>query len=256
MVACVHAKVPKAGTQKVVLATNIAETGITVDDVVYVIDTLRAKEKRYQESTRTSALVETWISKASAQQRAGRAGRVQAGFCFRLISERGYDRLAAQGIPELLRIPLEKLCLQLLQLQIPPGRFLREALDPPPEPAIRAALDMLMEVGAVVAQICDNGDELGEMALDLTSLGQVLARLPLDIHLGKMVVFGVCFCCLEPVLTIAAAMSYGSPFKPAVFGANTDVDRARLSFSRAWSDQVTISEALAQVIVSPGGFYP
>ncbi|XP_021117077.1 ATP-dependent RNA helicase DHX29 isoform X4 [Heterocephalus glaber] len=105
---------PPPGVRKIVLATNIAETGITIPDVVFVIDTGRTKENKYHESSQMSSLVETFISKASALQRQGRAGRVRDGFCFRIYTRERFENFMEYSVPEILRVPLEELCLHIM----------------------------------------------------------------------------------------------------------------------------------------------
>uniref|UniRef100_A0A8B9YGA8 ATP-dependent RNA helicase DHX29 n=1 Tax=Bos mutus grunniens TaxID=30521 RepID=A0A8B9YGA8_BOSMU len=105
---------PPQGVRKIVLATNIAETGITIPDVVFVIDTGRTKENKYHESSQMSSLVETFVSKASALQRQGRAGRVRDGFCFRMYTRERFEGFMDYSVPEILRVPLEELCLHIM----------------------------------------------------------------------------------------------------------------------------------------------
>eukprot|EP00741_Cyanophora_paradoxa_P004167 tig00000786_g4048.t1 len=162
-------------TRKVVIATNIAETSITVDDCVYVVDAGRVKENQYDAATRLTALVETWVSKASAKQRRGRAGRVRPGRCFRLFTRRRHEAMAEQQLPEMLRVPLEQLCLQIEVLGYgDPQAFLGEALQPPPREQVEAAVMVLKEIGALNAE---GG---------ATPLGRHLASLPVDVRVGKM----------------------------------------------------------------------
>lgn len=101
------------GGRKIVLSTNIAETSITIDDIVFVVDCGKAKEKGYDASNKISKLKLTWVSKASVRQRRGRAGRVQEGVCFHLFTKFHQERLADFQQPEILRTPLEELCLQI-----------------------------------------------------------------------------------------------------------------------------------------------
>uniref|UniRef100_A0A669Q6X7 ATP-dependent RNA helicase DHX29 n=1 Tax=Phasianus colchicus TaxID=9054 RepID=A0A669Q6X7_PHACC len=106
--------IPPLGVRKIVLATNIAETGITIPDVVFVIDSGRTKENRYHESSQMSSLEETFVSKASALQRQGRAGRVRDGFCFRMYTRDRFESFMEYSVPEILRVPLEELCLHIM----------------------------------------------------------------------------------------------------------------------------------------------
>lgn len=125
MIICLHSMIPSAeqkkvfkrppqGCRKIVLATNIAETAITIDDVVYVIDSGRMKEKSYDPYNNVSTLQSSWVSKASAKQREGRAGRCQPGICYHLFSKLRAASLPEFQIPEIKRIPIEELCLQVL----------------------------------------------------------------------------------------------------------------------------------------------
>ena len=127
-------EVPPRGCRKIVISTNIAETGITIPDVAYVIDTGRVKQTGFDERTNMRRLEECWVSRASAQQRSGRAGRVRPGQCYRLFPRRLFEvAMDAHTLPELLRVPLEEPCLQIMAngAQGAPTTFLAEALDPP-----------------------------------------------------------------------------------------------------------------------------
>lgn len=193
---------PPDGIRKVIIATNIAETSITIDDVVYVIDCGKHKENRYNPRKKLSSMVEDWISRANARQRRGRAGRVKPGICFCLYTRHRFEKLMRPfQLPEMLRMPLVELCLQIKLLSL--GRimpFLQKALEPPTEEAITSAVSLLYEVGAV------DGDE------ELTPLGYHLAKLPVDVLIGKMMLYGGIFGCLSPILSISAFLSYKSPF--------------------------------------------
>ncbi|KAK5841973.1 DExH-box ATP-dependent RNA helicase DExH7, chloroplastic [Gossypium arboreum] len=193
---------PPDGIRKVIIATNIAETSITIDDVVYVIDCGKHKENRYNPQKKLSSMVEDWISRANAKQRRGRAGRVKPGICFCLYTRHRFEKLMRPyQVPEMLRMPLVELCLQIKLLslgQIKP--FLSKALEPPKEEAMNSAISLLYEVGAV------EGDE------ELTPLGHHLAKLPVDVLIGKMLLYGGIFGCLSPILSISACLSYKSPF--------------------------------------------
>ena len=170
---------PPAGKRKIVVSTNIAETSITIDDVVYVVDSGRVKEMQYDALT-TPCLVETWTSRASAKQRQGRAGRVRNGFCFRMFPRRFHDaRMAEHQEPEIRRVPLERLCLQISLLGLGDVRaFLARAIDPPDRAAVDGAIQLLQELQAL------------DPGMALTPLGHHLARLPVDVRVGKMLVFG------------------------------------------------------------------
>lgn len=109
---------PSDGSRKVVLSTNIAETSITIDDIGFVVDSILVKEMHYDPINKMPALVDTLTSRASTKQRAGRAGRVKSGRVFRLISRGMYGKLHEQQLPEMQRVPLEQLCLQIKLLEL------------------------------------------------------------------------------------------------------------------------------------------
>ncbi|KAJ4717401.1 putative ATP-dependent RNA helicase [Melia azedarach] len=193
---------PPENIRKVIIATNIAETSITIDDVVYVIDCGRHKENRYNPQKKLSSMVEDWISQANARQRRGRAGRVKPGICFCLYTRHRYEKLMRPyQVPEMHRMPLVELCLQIKLLSLGQIKFfLSKALEPPREEAMTAAISLLYEVGAI------EGEE------ELTPLGHHLAKLPVDVLIGKMLLYGAIFGCLSPILSISAFLSYKSPF--------------------------------------------
>lgn len=169
------------GVTKVVVATNIAETSITIDDVSYVIDACRVKETAFDPHTHMSSLREVWVSKAAASQRAGRAGRVRPGTCFRLVPEVHYQRVCLDyTLPEIRRTTLEDLVLRVLMLELgQPKEFLGRAIQPPSSKAVQAAVRMLEEIEAIHIRP-------GNGHIILRPLGFHLAALPLDVRLGKV----------------------------------------------------------------------
>ncbi|KAK9156986.1 hypothetical protein Scep_003560 [Stephania cephalantha] len=192
---------PPPNVRKIVLATNMAEASITINDIVFVVDCGKAKETTYDALNNTPCLLPSWISKASARQRKGRAGRVQPGDCYHLYPSCVYEAFAEYQLPELLRTPLNSLCLQIKSLQLGSiGEFLSAALQPPEPLAVQNAVDFLKMIGAL--------DEKE----NLTSLGEFLSILPVDPKLGKMLVMGAIFHCFDPILTIVAALSVRDPF--------------------------------------------
>lgn len=187
--------------RKIVLATNMAEASITINDVVFVVDCGKAKETTYDALNNTPCLLPSWISKASARQRRGRAGRVQPGECYHLYPRCVYEAFPDYQLPELLRTPLNSLCLQIKSLQIGSiAEFLSAALQPPEPLAVQNAIDFLKRIGAL-----DENEHL-------TNLGKYLAMLPVDPKLGKMLIMGAIFRCFDPVLTIVAGLSVKDPF--------------------------------------------
>ncbi|XP_056288425.1 ATP-dependent RNA helicase DHX29 [Pseudoliparis swirei] len=224
--------VPPAGFRKIVLSTNIAETGVTIPDIVFVIDTGKTKENKYHESSQMSSLVETFVSKASALQRQGRAGRVQPGFCFRLYPKFRFNSFMDYAIPEILRVPLEELCLHIMKCQYgSPEDFLSRALDPPQPQSVSNAVNLLRKIGA-----CHPEHHL------LTPLGHHLAGLPVNVKIGKMLIYGAILGCLEPIATIAAAISEKSPFSTPM-NRKEEANLAKAALALANSDHLTIYNA-------------
>ncbi|XP_061603869.1 ATP-dependent RNA helicase DHX29 [Phyllopteryx taeniolatus] len=224
--------VPTAGVRKIVLSTNIAETGVTIPDVVFVIDTGKTKENKYHESSQMSSLVETFVSKASALQRQGRAGRVRNGFCFRLYPKYRFDAFMDYSIPEILRVPLEELCLHIMKCEYgSPEEFLSGALDAPQPQSVMNAVNLLRKIGA-----CQLGHHL------LTPLGQHLANLPVNVKIGKMLIYGAILGCLEPIATIAAAITEKSPFSTPM-NRKEEANLAKAALALANSDHMTIYNA-------------
>ncbi|KAL2461046.1 DEA(D/H)-box RNA helicase family protein [Abeliophyllum distichum] len=192
---------PPPNVRKIVLATNMAEASITINDVVFVVDCGKAKETTYDALNNTPCLLPSWISQASARQRRGRAGRVQPGECYHLYPQCVYEAFAEYQLPELLRTPLNSLCLQIKSLQVGSiGEFLSAALQPPEPLAVQNAVEFLKMIGAL-----DENE-------NLSHLGKYLSVLPVDPKLGKMLIFGAIFCCFEPILTIVAGLSIRDPF--------------------------------------------
>ncbi|KAK6784734.1 hypothetical protein RDI58_018189 [Solanum bulbocastanum] len=193
---------PPPGCRKIVLSTNIAETAITIDDVVYVIDSGRMKEKSYDPYNNVSTLQSSWVSKASAKQREGRAGRCQPGICYHLYSKLRAASLPDFQVPEIKRIPIEELCLQvkLLSPDCKIEEFLQKTLDPPVYETIRNAIIVLQDIGAL------SFDE------KLTELGERLGSLPVHPLTSKMLLISILLNCLDPALTMACASDYRDPF--------------------------------------------
>lgn len=228
-------KKPKGGARKIVLSTNIAETSITIDDCVFVVDAGRMKEKRFDSNKNMESLELAWVSRANASQRRGRAGRVMPGVCVHLYTKFRHDNnFLAQPVPELLRIPLEQLILRMKVLRHFCDRdshdIFGNMLESPDSESIDQALVRLQNIGAL--------DEKQA----LTPLGCHLAQLPVDVRIGKLMLFGAIFRCLDSALTIAACLSYKSPFS-APFNKRDDADAKKKEFAVANSDQLTALKA-------------
>uniref|UniRef100_A0A3B3QJM3 Putative ATP-dependent RNA helicase DHX57 n=1 Tax=Paramormyrops kingsleyae TaxID=1676925 RepID=A0A3B3QJM3_9TELE len=196
---------PPEGVTKIIISTNIAETSVTIDDVVYVVDSGKMKEKRYDASKSMESLEDSWVSRANALQRKGRAGRVASGICFHLFTSHCFKhQLAEQQIPEIQRVPLEQLCLRIKVLDVFAERPLEDVfsrlIEPPLPGGLDAAKQRLQDLGALTPEE------------KLTPLGYHLACLPVDVRIGKLMLFGAIFRCLDPALTIAASLAFKSPF--------------------------------------------
>ncbi|XP_078480061.1 ATP-dependent DNA/RNA helicase DHX36 [Lampetra planeri] len=225
-------KRPPPGVRKIVIATNIAETSITIDDVVYVIDGGKIKETNFDTNNNISTMTAEWVSLANAKQRRGRAGRVCPGKCYHLYNGLRASLLDAYQLPEIMRTPLEELCLQIKILKLGPiAQFLEKALDPPTEKAVSLAIKNLTYLNAL-----DHSE-------NLTALGFHLARLPVEPHIGKLILFGALLGCLDPILTIAASLSFKDPFFIPL-GKEKMADMRRKTLSRnSKSDHLTIVNA-------------
>ena len=198
-------RVPPDGVRKIVVATNVAETSVTIEDVVVVVDSGRVKERQWDPRRNMASLEEGWVSRAAARQRAGRAGRVRPGVCYALFTRHRHEtRMRHHQVPELHRVPLTEVVLQIKKLGVGDSAesFLSRALEPPSPVAVAAAVATLREIGAV-----DASDEGA-----LTPLGHHLAALPVDCRVAKMLVYGAMLSCASPALTVAACLSYKSPF--------------------------------------------
>uniref|UniRef100_A0A8C1MEA5 ATP-dependent DNA/RNA helicase DHX36 n=1 Tax=Cyprinus carpio TaxID=7962 RepID=A0A8C1MEA5_CYPCA len=226
-------KKPPPGVRKIVIATNIAETSITIDDVVYVIDGGKIKETHFDTQNNIRTMTAEWVSLANAKQRKGRAGRVSPGKCYHLYNGLRASLLDNYQLPEIQRTPLEELCLQIKILKLGPiASFLRKTMDPPADKAIELAITHLVDLNAL-----DRNEEL-------TPLGFHLARMPVEPHIGKMILFGALLGCLDPVLTIAASLSFKDPFFIPL-GKEKIADKRRKILSRnSRSDHLTIVNAL------------
>ena len=220
-----------------ILATNIAETSITIDDVVYVVDCGKSKEKSYDALNDMACLLPAWISKASARQRRGRAGRVRPGVCVRLYTRAAHARMTDHAVPEMLRTPLEELVLAVKSLSpnAEAAAFAARAIQPPPARAVANAIDLLVAVGAL-----RRSDET------LTALGAHLVSLPVAPRLGKMLVVAAALGQLEPALTVAAATATRG-FFVLPLDAKRAADASRRAFAGdAASDHVATARAFEE----------
>ncbi|XP_040569036.1 probable ATP-dependent RNA helicase spindle-E [Lepeophtheirus salmonis] len=224
--------------RKIILSTNMAESSITIPDIVYVIDFCLTKNLRAEKSTNYVALRLEWADKSSLEQRKGRSGRVAEGRVYRLISREFYDNYLVQyHDPEILRAPLDKVILSTKLLdQGPPKEILALAMNPPDLSNVYKSVMHLKEIGALLSTV--KGKEMREDG-DLTTLGEVIAFLPVDVRIGKLIVLGHLFNILHESVIIAAGMSHNSIF------VNSFNNRAKsYEYKLMWSDG-TFSDGIA-----------
>uniref|UniRef100_A0ABM5FIQ4 RNA helicase n=1 Tax=Pogona vitticeps TaxID=103695 RepID=A0ABM5FIQ4_9SAUR len=226
------------GARKVVVATNIAETSLTIDGIIYVIDPGFCKQKSYNARTGMESLIVTPCSRASANQRAGRAGRVAAGKCFRLYTAWAYkNEMEETTVPEIQRTNLGNVVLLLKSLGIN-DLIHFDFMDPPPHETLVLALEQLYALGAL--------NHLGE----LTKLGRKMAELPVDPMLSKMILASEQYKCSEQILTIAAMLSVNN----AIFYRPKDkvvhADNARMNFFLPGGDHLVLLNVYNQWVES------
>ena len=194
---------PVPGVRRIILATNIAETSVTIPNVVYVIDTAKIKEQRYDPDRHMSSLVSSWVGSSNLNQRAGRAGRHRSGEYFGILSKARADLLQTHQTVEMTRVDLSNVVMHVKALNLP-GMTVEEvlaaAIEPPDPGRVDAAMKDLQMVGALDSE------------KNLTSLGRVLLQLPVDAQVGKMVLYGSFFKCLDHALTLAALLTNREPF--------------------------------------------
>uniref|UniRef100_A0A665WHP3 ATP-dependent RNA helicase TDRD9 n=1 Tax=Echeneis naucrates TaxID=173247 RepID=A0A665WHP3_ECHNA len=233
---------PVPGYRKVILSTNIAESSVTVPDVKYVIDFCLVRHLVCDQDTNCQSLRLTWASKTNCNQRKGRAGRVSKGYCYRLVTKEFWNNEIPEYMtPEMLLAPLSSIMLKVKLLNMgDPRSLLSAALSPPNIGNIVRTVLQLKEMGALSVKSDGKGqNEDGE----LTFLGRVLAHLPVDLYLGKMIVLGHVFGCLDECLIIAASHSLKSFFAiPSM--QQLAGHRSKLAFARGTpSDSIAFVNA-------------
>ncbi|KAJ7786314.1 P-loop containing nucleoside triphosphate hydrolase protein [Mycena metata] len=211
---------PKEGIRRIILSTNIAETSVTIPDVVYVVDTAKIKEQRYDPQRHMSSLVSAWVGSSNLNQRAGRAGRHRSGEYY--------------GLPvEMKRVDLSNVVMHVKALNFP-GLSVEDVLaaciEPPLPERVDAAMKDLQMVGAL------------DVKNNLSSLGRVLLQIPVEVQLGRLVLYGCFFRCLDQALTLAAILSNRDAFMSPMH-LKLEASRAKLS----WTNQNFRSDALAQL---------
>jgi len=224
------------GLRKIVIATNVAETSLTIPGIRYVIDTGLARISQYNPRSRTAGLPVRAISRSSADQRKGRCGRVENGICIRLFTEEDYLGRPLYTSPEILRSNLAGVILRMLALglgDIDAFPF----IDRPAPKSIRDGIDTLMELGAIERE----ADELRRKSDPwlLTDRGRIMARLPIDPRIARMILEARQEGCLEEILIIAAALGSQDPReRPAE--KEVEADRMHALFKDPASDFVSL----------------
>src|SRR3954452_2663395 len=214
------------GRRRVVLATNVAETSLTVPGIRYVVDAGLARISRSSTRTKVQRLPIEPVSQASANQRSGRCGRVEAGIAIRLYSEEDFDSRPEFTDPEILRTNLASVILQMTSLGLGDvARF--PFVEPPDRRQVTAGVQLLEELGALAG----SGDDGGR----LTRLGRRLARLPIDPRLGRMILEAERLGCVREILVIAAALSLQDPREPPL-EAQAQADQLHARFKDPTSD--------------------
>ncbi|MCE3246173.1 MAG: ATP-dependent helicase HrpA, partial [Arthrobacter sp.] len=204
------------GKRRIVLATNVAETSLTVPGIKYVIDTGTARISRYSHRTKVQRLPIERVSQASANQRSGRCGRVSDGIAIRLYSEEDFESRPLYTDPEILRTNLAAVILQMTAMGVARGPKDIETfpfVEPPDSRAINDGVTLLRELGALstpqTANAAGNGG--GRNSGGLTAVGQKLAQLPVDPRLGRMIVEAGRRGCVREVMILAAALTIQDP---------------------------------------------
>eukprot|EP00930_Biecheleria_cincta_P019174 TRINITY_DN14707_c0_g3_i1.p1 TRINITY_DN14707_c0_g3~~TRINITY_DN14707_c0_g3_i1.p1 ORF type:complete len:1410 (+),score=327.38 TRINITY_DN14707_c0_g3_i1:197-4426(+) len=225
---------PPEGQVKVILATSIAESSVTINDVTVVVDSGLIREMRYDAKRRLSAMDTVCASQSNAIQRKGRAGRVRRGKVFRLYSRAQFECLPWRSSPEMQRVDLSRTCLQAILLRREPREFLQAAPDAPHVADIEEAMWELASIDAI---------ENGTPPL-MTPLGEVIARMPLDPRLGRAVMMGAIFGLPKLTAMMLVVAGERTPFIMPAAKRNESLHKQRLFCN--WSDTFSALRALQQ----------
>lgn len=224
--------------RKVVVSTNIAETSLTIDGIVYVVDPGFSKQKVYNPRIRVESLLVSPISRASARQRSGRAGRTRPGKCFRLYTEKSFhEDLQETTYPEILRSKMSNVVLTLKKLGIDDLVHF-DFMDPPAPETLMRALELLNYLGAL--------DDDGEM----TDLGYQMSELPLDPQLAKLILVSPEYRCSAEIVSIVAMLSVPQIFLRPREQAKA-ADMAKAQFTHSDSDHLTLLQVFNEYDMVP-----
>jgi ATP-dependent helicase HrpA len=222
--------------RKIVIATNVAETSLTIPGIRYVIDTGLARISQYNPRSRTAGLPVRAISRSSADQRKGRCGRVENGICIRLFTEEDYLGRPFYTSPEILRANLAGVILRMLSLglgDIDAFPF----IDPPAPKSVRDGIDILLELGAIERE--ENESRRKTDPWRLTERGRIMARLPIDPRIARMILEAKKEGCLQEILIIAAVLSIQDPRERPV-EKEAQADQIHALFKDPASDFVSL----------------
>ena len=219
------------GKRKVVFATNCAETSVTIPGIKYVVDSGKVKEMKFDPKRNLSSLEVTDINMSSAEQRKGRAGRTQAGKCYRLYSEEQYRAMNPRSTPEILRVHLGQAVLKLMELGIKdPAEF--DFVESPPKESLQGATETLKALGAI-------------REARLTDLGRKMAKVPLEPHLAKLVFQGIDQGVGSEALVLAAVATVNGSifFRMGSDEEKKRADRQKVQFCQEGGDLLTLLAA-------------
>jgi ATP-dependent helicase HrpA len=207
---------------KIIVATNVAETSVTVPGIKYVVDSGQARISHYNAKAKTTSLPVSKISRASCNQRKGRCGRIGPGICIRLYSEEDFENRPEYTLPELQRSNLAEVILQMISLNLgKPAEF--PFIDPPHSSAIREGYRLLKELGAITPDLA------------LTKIGKIMSDLPMDPCISRIIIAALENNCLREIKIICSVLAIQDPrIRPAEF--EKDADTAHKRFAHPHSD--------------------
>jgi len=230
----------KTKQRKIIIATNVAETSITIPGIKYVVDTGLARISQYSPRLRATSLPVLPISKSSADQRKGRCGRVANGICIRLFSEIDYETSPPFTAPEILRANLAEVILRMIALKL--GEVYDfPFIDKPAPKNIKDGIDLLFELGAITRKEKREGAKRRrrECRFALTAIGKVMAKVPLDPRLSRILIEAHSEGCLPQMAVIASALSIQDPRERPAEKAQ-EADQAHAVFDQPESDFITL----------------
>lgn len=219
--------------QKIIVATNIAETSLTIPGIRYVIDSGLARISQYNPRTRTNSLPIRPISQSSAEQRKGRCGRVEHGVCIRLYDEVDFMNRPLHTVPEILKANLAEVILRMIALKLGDISAF-PFIDAPGPRHIRDGIEVLIELGAIMEHAGADGP-----TYQLTEKGRIMSRLPLDPRISRIIIAGEEEDCLDEIFILAAALSIQDPReRPA--DSESEADQIHRSWQEPTSDFLTL----------------